>query len=225
MNYEVFFRANKISVRRDPYRRNIRIERAFGENYSIENIKKRVFEEYETRTPFVELRGNTKHYFSNKKFITNYKNNKPKGIYRLVLHYCYLLKVFPKVYPKKYISPELRADIKKLDKRLNQCNWLCERKITSTDQLFNYRKNLSEELNNLKGRRENCYLLKRRKNNLDKSALQKEIEVLTDKINYIKSEVRKSNEIEETLPKIKDNLKSLKDTNKERSKEKDDKFK
>ena len=225
MNYEVFFRANKISVRRDPYRRNIRIERAFGEKYSIENIKKRVFEEYETRTPFVELRGNTKHYFSNKKFITNYKNNKPKGIYRLVLHYCYLLKVFPKVYPKKYMSPELRADIKKLDKRLNQCNWLCERKITSTDQLFNYRKNLSEELNNLKGRRENCYLLKRRKNNLDKSALQKEIEVLTDKINYIKSEVRKSNEIEETIPKIKDNLKSLKDTKKERSREKDDKFK
>ena len=225
MNYEIFFRANKISVRRDPYKRNIRIERAFGENYSIDNIRKRVFEEYETRTPFVELRSNKKYYKGNKQYITNYKKNKPKGMYRLVLHYCYLFKVFPKVYPKKYMSPELRADIKKLDKRLEQANWLCVRKIYTTNQLFSYKKDLSEELNNLKEKRERCYLLKKRKNNLDKTKLQKEIEVLTGKINYIKSEVGKCKEIEETIPKIKENLKSLKEENKERSREDNDKFK
>ena len=225
MNYEIFFRANKISVRRDPYKRNIRIERAFGENYSIDNIRKRVFEEYETRTPFVELRSNKKYYKGNKQYITNYKKNKPKGMYGLVLHYCYLFKVFPKVYPKKYMSPELRADIKKLDKRLEQANWLCVRKIYTTNQLFSYKKDLSEELNNLKEKRERCYLLKKRKNNLDKTKLQKEIEVLTGKINYIKSEVGKCKEIEETIPKIKENLKSLKEENKERSREDNDKFK
>ena len=225
MNYEIFFRANKISVRRDPYKRNIRIERAFGENYSIDNIRKRVFEEYETRTPFVELRSNKKYYKGNKQYITNYKKNKPKGMYGLVLHYCYLFKVFPKVYPKKYMSPELRADIKKLDKRLEQANWLCVRKIYTTNQLFSYKKDLSEELNNLKEKRERCYLLKRRKNNLDKTKLQKEIEVLTSKISYIKSEVGKCKEIEETIPKIKENLKSLKEENKERSREDNDKFK
>ena len=99
MNYQIFFRANKISVRREPYKRNIRIERAFGENYSIDNIRKRVFEEYETRTPFVELRSNKKYYKGNKQYITNYKKNKPKGMYRLVLHYCYL-KYFRKFIQK-----------------------------------------------------------------------------------------------------------------------------
>lgn len=38
MGYEIFFRAEKISIRRYPYKRNIRIERAFGEQYSIDNI-------------------------------------------------------------------------------------------------------------------------------------------------------------------------------------------
>ena len=224
MNYEVFFRANKISVRREPYKRNIRIERAFGEDYSIENIKKRIFEEYEPRTPFIELRSNKKQYKGKKQYIINYKKNKPQGIYRLILHYCYLFKVFPKVYPKKYMSPQLREDIKKLDKRLEQANWLSERKIYSNNQLFDYKENLSEELSNLKGRREDCYLLMKRKNKLDKDKLQKEIKVLTDKINYIKSEVRKCKEVEETVQKIKTNVENLNEENKERSKEKNDKF-
>lgn len=114
MNYEVFFRANKISVRREPYKRNIRIDRAFGDNYSITNIQKRVIEEHETRTPFIELRSNKKIYRCKKSFTENYKKNKPTGIQSLMLNYYYLFKIYPKVYPKKYISPQLRADIKKL---------------------------------------------------------------------------------------------------------------
>ena len=226
MNYEIFFRANKISLRREPYKRNIRIERAFGEDYSIQNIQQRILNEHDVRTPFIELRSNKKlHYKGHSNYINNYKKNKPTGIYALMLHYCYLFKIYPKVYPKKYISPELRADIKKLDKRLAQANWLCERKINHINQLFSYKEKLSEELNNLKGRREDCYILKKRKNNLDKNKIQEEITVLTDKINFIKSEVRIVDEIEETIPMIKENLKSLKEENKGRSKNKDVKFK
>lgn len=225
MNYEVFFRANKISVRREPYKRNIRIERAFGENYSIANIQRRVLEEHDVRTPFIELRSNKKFYKNKTNFVKNYKKNKPTGIYALMLHYCYLFKIYPMVYPKQQMSPELRADIKKLDKRLNQANWLCENKISSISQLFSYKEKLSEELDNLKGRREDCYILKKRKNDLDKNKIQDEISVLTDKINYIKSEVRMCNEIEETIPMIKENLKTLIEENKERSKEKDVIFK
>lgn len=225
INYEVFFRANKISVRREPYKRNIRIERAFGENYSINNIKQRILEEHDTRTPFIELRSNKKYYSKKSSYIENYKKNKPKGISALMLHYCYLFKIYPIIYPRKNMSPELRADIKKLDKRLNQANWLCENKISSISQLLSYKEKLSEELENLKGRREDCYILKKRKNGLDKSKLQKEISALTDKINYIKSEVGMCKEIEETIPMIKENLKTLNEENKERSKDKDVKFK
>lgn len=38
LDYEIIFRANKISIRKEPYKRNIRIERRYGENYSIENL-------------------------------------------------------------------------------------------------------------------------------------------------------------------------------------------
>ena len=42
MNYEVTERANKLSVRDLEYNRNIRIERRFGEDYTIDNIKKQI---------------------------------------------------------------------------------------------------------------------------------------------------------------------------------------
>ena len=45
LDYEIIFRSNKISIRKEPYKRNIRIERRYGENYSIENIKRRIIEE------------------------------------------------------------------------------------------------------------------------------------------------------------------------------------
>ena len=54
LDYEIIYRANKISIRKEPYKRNIRIERRFGENYSIENIKRRILEEQAVRVPFIE---------------------------------------------------------------------------------------------------------------------------------------------------------------------------
>ena len=54
LDYEIIFRANKISIRKEPYKRNIRIERRYGENYSIENIKRRIIEEQAVRVPFIE---------------------------------------------------------------------------------------------------------------------------------------------------------------------------
>ena len=44
MGYNYYYRAGKLSVRREPYKRNIRLERAFGEEYSVDNIKKRILE-------------------------------------------------------------------------------------------------------------------------------------------------------------------------------------
>ena len=54
LDYEIIFRAGKISLRKEPYQRNIRIERRYGENYSIENIKRRILEERAVRVPFIE---------------------------------------------------------------------------------------------------------------------------------------------------------------------------
>ena len=46
MEYEIIFRYDKISIKGKNYKRNIRIERAFGEDYSIDNIKRRILEKF-----------------------------------------------------------------------------------------------------------------------------------------------------------------------------------
>ena len=42
--YSYYYIADKLSVKREPYKINIRVERVFGEEYSLENIKRRILE-------------------------------------------------------------------------------------------------------------------------------------------------------------------------------------
>ena len=53
MGYEINIRYGKISVRKEPYKKNIRIERAFGSDYSIEAIEKRIENTLLPRVPFL----------------------------------------------------------------------------------------------------------------------------------------------------------------------------
>ena len=97
------------------YEKNhIRIERAFGDEYKIENIEKKIYETQATKEPFPEARAEPKRYKMLKK--QNIKNKKKaKGIKALYLHYCFLLKVYPKKYNKKIIySKEMKEEIKKM---------------------------------------------------------------------------------------------------------------
>ena len=78
----------------------VRIQRAFGDDYLIDSINKRlyssrqiIFKPLLQRTIFEEYS----------------KNNKiHKGIYGLYLYYCYLLKVFPQKHPKQYLPYSIR---------------------------------------------------------------------------------------------------------------------
>ena len=65
MDYELIYRGNKLSIKRSPYKKNIRIERYFGNEYSIDRIKQRIDEEYIKRVPFIEEYGNKKKYNAN----------------------------------------------------------------------------------------------------------------------------------------------------------------
>ena len=86
LDYEIIYRANKISLRHKNYNRNIRIERRFGEDYSIENIKRRILEEESVRVPFIE---NVYSRKINYPFVKRHKRAKAKGFIALYYHYCY----------------------------------------------------------------------------------------------------------------------------------------
>ena len=126
MDYEIIYRGKNImSIRREPYKKNIRVKRNFGEEYSIDRIKERINGTYEQRIPFIEEYG-IKRKCKAKSIRVR---DKHKGLYGLYLYYCYLLKVFPQKHPKQYLPYSIRQDIKKLNEYSEQVRFMATNKI------------------------------------------------------------------------------------------------
>jgi hypothetical protein len=219
MNYTIENRYGKLSVRKEPYKRNIRIERAFGKDYTIENIEKRIFETETIRIPFPEERENSnKHYKMIKK--QNFKKKKKaKGIKALYFYYCFLFKIYPKNNYRKY-STEMMEEIKKMDKYSKEIRFLCRNNIETMQELMAYKKSTIFDRKELKSQRENlCRKNKRiqnedeKKNNLIKiDNLYANIKNLTEEINLIE-------DIEERIPKIKERIQEMENNKEEKEKD------
>ena len=223
MNYEVLDRAGKLSIKPVNRKRNIRIERAFGDRYTIENINQRIFETESTRLPFPEVRISNKRY----KLTGNQKINKKKktkGIRALYFHYCYLLKVYPKTNTKRVMSKSLREDIKKMDKLSNEARFLSKTKIETAEELNNYKSSSILKNKELKSKKE--YLWKKynkSKSEDEKQSIINEIQQLSSKIKKLNEEQKMIEDIESRIPNIKEKLKEINEsesknrTEKERS--------
>lgn len=148
LDYQVYSRKGILTIYKEGCDK-VRIEKAFGNDYSIDSINKRlylssqiVFKPLRQRTIFEEYSRTNKHH---------------KGIYGLYLYYCYLLKVFPQKHPKQYLPYSIRQDIKKLNEYSEQIRFMTTNKIETKEDLDNFAKNNYEELSTLKGRRENLW--------------------------------------------------------------------
>lgn len=214
MDYKIIYRGNNIlSIRRTPYNKNIRLERNFGKDYSINRIKERIEETQHTRIPFMEEYGIKK----NNRNLLPKKRNKNHGIYGLYLYYCYLLKVFPKHYPRQRLSANIRADIKKMESISNQTKLLVSNKITTYEQFFSYFKKVDDKLNLLVDKRSKlCIKYNKTLNLTEKDELQNEIKSTYEEIKKIRKKVKICEEIDNSLSKIK---KNIDDFEKENSKE------
>ena len=90
MGYKYYYRGGKLSIRKEPYRRNIRVERRFGEEYSMDNIRHIIFEinpwKRDERVNFVATIPARKFtYYGHAKNLY-----KPKGLIALFRYYCFL---------------------------------------------------------------------------------------------------------------------------------------
>lgn len=213
MGYIITIRANKISLCRPPYKRNIRIERSFGEEYSIKNIEDRIFNSQVPRVPFPETRTKLKRYFGK----ARYKINKDRGsIYKLYLYYCYLLKKFPINRTKIKISAEMRKDIKKMDTISTEIKFLCRNEIKTTEELFSYKKETIDKINVKMHTR--TILRRKRQKTSDVEERQKlcnDILALSNSIFELKKEVGYCQDIEERIQKIKENIHDIEENEKE----------
>lgn len=216
MGYTITIRAGKISLCKPPYKRNIRITRAFGEEYSMDNIEERIM----SNTSYIPLLAKSK--------IKRYKGKNRKSIrydrgslYRLYLYYCYMFKVFPKSNRIK-LSENMKKEVRKMEQMSNEIKFICRNKIKSTDELFSYKKNLAEELNNQM--KERCKLRRNRENCQDSEERQKicnEILVVSDKINYLKKEVKLCEDVRKRNITMKENIREIEEE-KLKGKEKND---
>jgi len=145
MNYTIINRSGKISIRNNEYKRNIRIERYFGEDYSIENIEKQIKGLYISR-------GNTfyrTNKIDNNLFKSIFKTNH-KGLYAMYIHYLNLLKAYPTYVKYNKYPKYLKNDLNKMEELSHQARILGENKIITNDDFELYLNSKNKELSELK---------------------------------------------------------------------------
>ena len=221
MGYNYCYRADKLSVRRDPYKRNIRIERAFGEEYSLENIKRRIFENDYIRSekilPYIVVKN--RHFTTRNKVRKKYR---PKGIIALYYYYRYLLKLYTKKNIQYKLTPEMRAEVKKMDEYSERIRFLCKYRIETRSDVDNIKEQKQEELQKILNIRNRLYY-KRQKldSGVEKDSVTKEIIDVTSVLTKVRKEIKLCDEIYDNVPRMKEQIKELDDKEKQKIKEKE----
>ena len=160
LDYIVTDRNNTLSIRREPYKRNTRIERQFGCQYSKENIYKRILE-IQPQFPY-----SPEPYWLVNRTYKNYNDIREKcyqnkgSISYLIFQYEKLFGINTENVLKSNlgrITPELIREIKKMDEYSRQAIFLVKNKINTDEQLLNFEKATYEKINPLKSERENLW--------------------------------------------------------------------
>lgn len=199
LGYKSYSRNGIITIYRDNYDK-VRIEKAFGNDYSKDSINKRLYYSRQIALKPIPQKSIFQEYLSK-------TNNHHKGIYGLYLYYCYLLGVFPKEHPKQYLSYSIRQEIKKLDSFSKQTEFMVNNKIETKEDLDNFAKNNYEEYQNLMGKRENLWKRYHRAKTEDKkSEILAEIDSIQPKIKELRKLDNYCKEIRKRSESMRDNL-------------------
>ena len=130
-----------IALKAPGMERYIRL-RSLGKHYSEESIRQWILQP-KSRIP------------AGKEGDSRFPKKKLKGIQ--ALYYSYLYQMGALKQKPKRISPVLRADIRKLDARIEQMEFLQKHQITSREELLAYRTSLEERVQALTKERKRLY--------------------------------------------------------------------
>lgn len=208
LDYVVTDRNGTIYIRREPYKRNTRIERQFGEKYSKENIYKSILEtqpEYPySPAPYLLANRSYERYNNEKQKHLQFKGS----ISYLIFHYEKLLGINTEIVSKPNITkmtPELIQAIKRMDEFSKQVRFVCKNNINTEQELIDYQKLAYEKINPLKSERENLWRRhKRAKTDNEKSVIESQIIEISKKITPLAEEIRLCDNIFKRLEKIKE---------------------
>ena len=129
---------------------------------------------------------------------------KTSHIYKLYLHYCYLLGVLPKHTDYKPTSPYLKEDLRKLEEFSEQVRYMGKYNIETIEDLYADRKNVEGSMERLLEIRTKLQNKIRRALPAEKEVLRKEKAKITAQITVLRKQLKLNKGIEERSVKIKE---------------------
>ena len=215
-----------ISVRPPGKERFVRLMRNFGEDYSLDNIRRRIL--FQSRPE--RKKSEQKPTILRVRLIGNLKTaRKLTGFRALYVHYCYLLGIFPKNCPqqnRKRLHFLLREDLLKLDTITAETRLLVGHRIDTAEQLFSYRDEVNGKITALTADRKQLYKAQRTaavKSDPEKTAeVKAQITALSKELAALRKEVVLCNSIAERSGVIQEKIKAVREDEQPERKEKTD---
>ena len=184
-----------LSLKTPYYSRNVRINRAFGEKYSVEGIKERIYGYIKEN--LLPVANHKKRYY--KKIYTGPKINKfllkTSSFYRLYVHYLYFFGILPAKNEYIELSPEYYKQKRKNNMIFEELNFLARHSFNSIADVTKYKENLENKLPELKGKRELLWRKHKSADTNKKDEILKEINALTEEIDKIQAKKNACNRI------------------------------
>ena len=194
------------SLKSPYYSRNVRIDRAFGERYSVQGIKERIYYNVKKDIPVANL--NKKYY---KKIYTGPRINRfllqTSSFYRLYVHYLYLFGVLPAKNKYIELTPEYYKQKRKNNMIFEEIDFLGRNNFKSVKEAENSMEKFEKQLPELKGKRENLWKKYKSADTNKKAEILKEINALTDKIDTVNAQKNACTRIIARYEEIKEDYK------------------
>ena len=210
MGYDVKV-GKDITVRPLNYPRGRKLMRNFGEDYSMENIRKRILaqrrpqREHRPEPLRCRLHGDLK------------QAKKVTGFRALYFHYCYLLGVFPQKQnrPPRRVPHALREDLIRAQELTDEARLLSRHRIDTLEQLNDYQSDLKSRLSSITEQRKSLYRQLRTKAVMADPAGQEhiraEISELSAQIKELRREVKLCEDIALRSTSIKDKIQAARE--------------
>ena len=205
LDYDVNDDGNFISLKKAPYKRNLRIENQFGEDYSKDNIYKRILEtqndSFYSKYTYLKYIDKFQGYYIRKE-----KYSLLELILRVFLYKNSNLYVYTNntvQMPK--LTPELIKDLKQLDEYSIQAEVITKYKLKVEDDIKRIENELNNKLAPLQSERDNLWKkIKRPKNSENKSTIEEQIKKISKQINPILLDINTLKNIKERLEEYKE---------------------
>lgn len=134
--YTLEWRGKYLRIRPDGAGKFFRLDR-LGEGYTVEDVRARLEENWSKPRQFFQPYHKPTH-------------GKPRGLYALYLHFCYLLGELPKTYPKREEdNAELREAAKRMKQYSAEADLLGRNRIETAGDLRDFTERISAEFETL----------------------------------------------------------------------------